>query len=146
MSWSTIASDEVLEQFTPGETAVLEKIQGANDSLPKILARVVRAARGCIAAGGNPLDTASDTIPDQLRSDVIALARWQWLISFPALKSMQTKERNDAATAAQSRLDKIADGSPKVELPPNATTAASPTQRPSFGTRTRNFTSAAQEG
>jgi len=152
MPWSAIQVAEVLEEFTPAEAATLQNIQQSDTSLPGILRRVVRAARGSISAGGNPLDTTAETIPDQIRDDVVALARWKWLTGFPALKSMQTKGRADAAAAAQTRLDNIASGDIKVELPPSATSASAPTQRPSFGTRgnppvpSRDFTPENQDG
>jgi len=86
--WSSIASAEVLAQFTPAERAVLNNIQAINPTatttMDGILASAVATARGCIAAGGNPLDLAG-TIPDQIRQDVISIARWRWLTSFPHL-------------------------------------------------------------
>ena len=150
MPWSTITVDEVLEQLTPAEEATLQNIQGSTDSLPNLLARTVRAARGSIAAGGNPLGTA-DTIPDQVRNDVIVITRWNWLTSFPALKSMQTEGRKTAASDAQTRLDNIANSKTKVEMPPNADATTVPTQKPKFGTRgadqpARQFTSETMSG
>jgi hypothetical protein len=150
MPWSTITVDEVLEQFTPGEQAVLQNIQGASDTLDKILFRTVRAARGSIAAGGNALGD-TDTIPDQVRNDVISLARWTWLTSFPALKSMQTDGRKVAASDAQTRLDNIANGKAKVEVPVSGDVSTVPTQKPKFGTRGvdqagRDFNRTTQDG
>ena len=150
MPWSTIATNEVLEEFTPAEQAQLQNIQGSTGSLAKILARTVGAARGSIAAGGNPL-AAANTIPDQVRSAVITITRWQWVISLPQLKNIQTKERGDAAAAAQAMLDRIAAGTVKVEIPPNADATTVPTQKPSFPQRgytapVRNFTDTTQDG
>ena len=150
MSWSAITADEILEQLTPVETATLNNIQSATDQLDKILGRTVRAARGSIAAGGNPLGS-DGTIPDQVRNDVIALARWTWLCSFPALKSMQTDGRKAAATDAQARLDAIANGKTKVELPSSGDVSTVPTQRAKFGTRgvdqpARKFNDTTQDG
>lgn len=133
MSWSTLATSEILEQFTPAEQATLQAIQGADTNLPAIAGRAVRAARGTIAAGGNPLG-AADTIPDQVRDDVIAIARWTWLTSFPALKAFQTKDRKDAHDNGRTRLDAIAAGRVRVERPENGDDATVPTQRPMFGT------------
>lgn len=149
MPWDTLSDADVLAQFTPVEQATLMQIQ-ANEQLPAVLANVIRSTRGSVAAGGNPLGPPN-TVPDQLRSDVIAIARWQWLTSFPALKSMQTEGRKAAAASAQERLDKVAAGTIKVEIPPNADATTVPTQRPSFPQRgltapDRNFTDTTQDG
>lgn len=120
MAWSTIAADEVLQEFTPQEKAALETIQGASTQLAAILARVVNSARGNILAGGNVLDATASTIPDQLRTEIIALARWKWLTSFPQLKSLQTDARKQAADDAQALLQLIASRKPerpRVEQP-----------------------------
>ena len=106
-TWSTIQATEVLEEFTPAETATLNNIQGAATNLAGILNRVVAAVRGSIQAGGNPLGDAA-TIPDQLRGEVVALARWKWLASFPQLKSLQTPARKEAADKADDLLKLIA--------------------------------------
>jgi hypothetical protein len=137
MSWSIIQSSEVLAQFTPAEQAVLNNMQAINltatTAVDGILAGAVATARGCIAAGGNPLDLAG-TIPDQIRQDVISIARWRWLTSFPQLKALQTKDRAEAAKDGQARLDNIAAGKIKVETAANGGDASTiPTQSPAFG-------------
>lgn len=125
MSWSTIAATEVLQEFTPQEQAALNAIQGASTQLAAILARAVNAARGHIIAGGNA--TGPDgTIPDQVRSDVIAIARWQWLISFPQLKALQTDARKAANDEAQKTLKEINRKEIKVEIPATPSGDAGP--------------------
>ena len=114
MPWNTIDADAVLAEFTPAERATLENIQGATDNLGSILTNVVAVARGSIRAGGYAVD-ADGTIPDQLRSDVIALARWKWLISFPQMKAMQTEARKAAAELAQKHLDDCANQKYNIE-------------------------------
>lgn len=125
MAWNLIAEADVLNEFTPIEQATLQGIQ-ASDSLTGILSNVVNAARGNIVAGGNQLGP-DGTVPDQLRSEIIAIARWKWLISFPVLKSMQTSVRKDAAKDAQDLLNLVASQSPsrpRVELPDAGTAVA----------------------
>lgn len=146
MSWSPITPAEVLEEFTPLETATLNSIQGAADNLTGILARVVSAARGAIRAGGNSVSNTPGAIPDQVRGDVVSLARWRWLVSFPQLKSMQTDARKNAAESAQQRLDAIADGKPKVEAPLDPDSGTSLVQRPSVTAPSRKFRDFSQEG
>lgn len=123
MSWNPIAIQDVLDEFTPQEQAALQNIQGSSLVFARILAKAVGSARGKIAAGGNQLDE-DGTIPDQMRSEVIDITRWRWLISFPTLKALQTKERKDAYDEAMSALREISkkNSDIKVELP-NAATA-----------------------
>ena len=125
MSWNTIAEADVLNEFTPVEQVTLAGLQ-ASDSLPGILTNVVNAARGNIVAGGNQLGPAG-TIPDQLRSEVIAIARWKWLMAFPQIKSMQTEGRKNAAKEAQDLLNLVASNKadrPRVEIPDTGTAIA----------------------
>jgi hypothetical protein len=124
MPWSTISESDVLSEFNSKEQAQLVSIQGAVDNLPAILGRVVNATRSSILAGGGQLDAAG-TIPDQLRSDVISIARWKWLISLPQVnETLQSKNRKDAHDAAQKRLDDVAAAKLKVEPPSAATVVA----------------------
>lgn len=119
MSWSIIAESEVLEEFNSKENALINNIQSATDNLAPILQRVVNAARGAIVAGGGPLDQPG-TIPDQLRPDVIAIARWKWLVALPNVnETLQSKNRKDAHDDAMKRLDEVAAGKIKIELPGN---------------------------
>lgn len=114
--WNTISAAEVLEEFTPQEKATLENIQGATNSLGKIVARAINKVRGDCIRGGNRIGP-NGTVPDSLAPDVIAWARWKWLISIPAAKSMQTSERKDAYNDAKQAFLDVAKGEPKVELP-----------------------------
>ena len=107
MSWKTITAEDVLGEFTPQEQAALQGIQGANEPLPGLLARVINAARGAIRAGGYALGDEG-TVPDQLESDVVAIARWRWLIAFSQLQRFQTPERRAAHDLGQARLDAVA--------------------------------------
>lgn len=125
MPWNPITDADVLAEFTTVEQNVLKSISGGANQLPGILTSVLNAARGAIIAGGNQVGPVG-TIADQVREDVIALARWKWLTSYAALKSMQTEARKQAATDAQERLDKISTGKPKIELPTVAVATLAP--------------------
>jgi len=128
MAWNEIKTDDVLNEFTPAEKAMLNNIQGNDGQLASILAKVIGKVRGSIKAGGNQLDFTTDqTIPDQLADETIAIARWRWLSSFPALKAFKTDERkkaNDDALALLERISSQASDRPRVELP--AVTDATP--------------------
>jgi len=116
MSWNTIATTDVLDELSPQETAAFNAIQGASTTQDNILTRVVNSARGSLKAGGNQLDVPG-TIPDQLRNDVIDITLWRWLKKFPALKNLQTRERKDSYDDAMTRLQDVAVGKFKIELP-----------------------------
>ncbi|MEI7730179.1 MAG: hypothetical protein WCO56_11445 [Verrucomicrobiota bacterium] len=117
MAWATISADEVLSEFTPQEKTILDGIQaGTASSLAGILTRAINEVRGAIAAGNYPVG-ASATVPDGLASDVIAIARWRFLIAFPALKNLQTEARKQAFTDAQAKLKAISKQEFAVESP-----------------------------
>lgn len=135
--WSEITTDDVLNEFTPAEQAVLNSIQGGTGNLAKVLTKVIGKVRSSIKAGGNQVDQSSETsIPDQLADETISIARWRWLSSFPALKSFKTDERKKANDDALSLLERISSQSndrPRVELPPTPDTTTAPSTMPSVG-------------
>lgn len=144
--WNTPTTDDVLEEFTPQESAALNSLQGGNKQLVGILEKTIASARGSINAGGNDLDV-DGTIPDQVIPHVIAIARWRWLASFSALKSLQTDVRRDAYRDGLKALDKIAEGHPKVEAPANPQpSVASLVTLPSVGKRPHQFTRHSEDG
>ena len=150
MPWSTISTDDVLAEFTPVETTTLQGIQGAADALPGILDKVVKAARSQINAGGNQLDNTGLTVPDALVEQVIALARWRWLSSFPGLKFCKTPERKEAHDSAVALLKEISSQQPdrpRTELPALVDTAPVPLIRPVSGrVKLREFRKSEQDG
>jgi hypothetical protein len=125
--WSAITESDVLDELNPKESEVMNEQQGATDKLPAILARVVNMVRGFIIAGGGRVDQPG-TIPDQLREDVIAVARWRWLIALPASddKALQSDARKAAHDDAMKRFDKVSTGDVKVELPAAPLATAAP--------------------
>ncbi len=114
MSWIAITDAEVLDEITPAENATLRNIQGAVDKLPRILQRVIAKFRGAIQAGGQTLGDAG-TLPDSIVDDVVAYARWRFLNSIGAAKSMQTEERKAAYEEAISVLEQLRKGELTVE-------------------------------
>lgn len=127
MSWSTITTTpatEVLQEFTPDELSLLNTISGATTNLSSILVRVVAEARGAIRAGGYELGSAG-TLPDQVRNQVIDLARWRWLVAFPQLKPLQTDARKAAAEKAEELFRLISTQKVNIESPTAAAAAAS---------------------
>ena len=103
--WTTLTSDSVIEEFTGTEQQMLIAAQ-AGDKLPNIIGRTIEEVRGSISGGGYALG-ADGTIPSGLMSDAIAIARWRWLVAFPSLAKMQTKERQSTFTSALDKLKQI---------------------------------------
>jgi hypothetical protein len=108
MPWSAPAEDDILSEFTPEETTILQTLQGATDRLPAILARVVAEIRDAIRSGGYALAADATLLPASLHGDAVSLARWRWLASLPALPTLQTAPRAALAAAAQGKLEQIA--------------------------------------
>ena len=113
MDWITPSTDDVLSELMPQEQATLASIQGATDRLSQILPRIIAEVRGHIAAGNYELGP-DGTIPDALQEAAIALARWRWLVGFPQLAKLQTKEREQAYKDADEHIDRIAKGKHQV--------------------------------
>lgn len=123
MPWSPITTAEVLQEFTPAEQAALEAIQASTSVLAAILDRTIAATRGNVRAGNYLLDDDATAVPDQLRSEVIAITRWRWLISLPAADGLQTEARKSAYEEALRKLDKVAAQEFNIE-PPTTEAAA----------------------
>jgi hypothetical protein len=116
-TWSAPDAEAVLAQFTPAESALLQKLQGDTDTLPLLFAAVVAEVRDYIRSGNYELDPAEGSLPAGLHNDAVILARWRYLISAPKFKALQTDERKVAAERVDKKLDRIAMGKFKVEPP-----------------------------
>ena len=136
MAWTTIAASDVLNELTPIEQTALQSIQGGSTNLPAILTKVVKQARSQINAGGNQLDQTGLTVPDSLVEDLISIARWRWILSFPALKFLATSQREKNNDLAETRLRTIATQQPdreRTELPTVEDTTPVPIAQPNMG-------------
>lgn len=153
MDWQTFTDADVLKEFTPAEQATLNNIQGATHALPDICTEVIAEFRQAISDAGTDITAADDeTIPAGFKAKAAALARWRWLIAIPQAKNMQTVERKEAATAAETLINDIATGKRPVAAPDSDVGGNA---RPSFGTRggsantdplNREFTPEKQDG
>ena len=117
MAWNTVATDDVLAEFS---TAEQNSLTGASGALDVILGNVVNTVRGQILAGGGMLSANAQTIPDQLRDAVIAIARWRFLSSVPLLQDFKTDDRRSLYNEAIETLRGVMSGSVKVEVPTDA--------------------------
>src|ERR1017187_501406 len=108
MPWRAIAATDVLVEFSAAEQTKFNTVQGGSTQLAAILANVAAAFIGAMTAAAYPVNP-DGSVPDQLREDIIALARWRWLISLPTVsEALQSKERKAAADSAEKNLALIA--------------------------------------
>jgi predicted NBD/HSP70 family sugar kinase len=126
MSWTAITSAEVLQEWNTKEPLAIKAQQAAADNLPAILARVVNKVRDSVLAGGGRVDQAG-TIPDQLREEVIAIARWNLLLSLPEVSEpLLGKARRSAYDDAMKRIDLVSKGEIKIAVPANPLSVSAP--------------------
>lgn len=115
MAWAAVTAAEfVLEGFNASERAKITAISANDDGLPTLLTAAVAEWRGACEAAGVTLGAAG-TVPAIARRHLIALVRWQLLLKFPQLTSLQTEERKLAAERAEEVLEKIATGKLPVD-------------------------------
>src|SRR5580693_5129577 len=106
MSWNTLATTDITAEILPDEVTMLNTIQGSSSILATILA----------------------TVPDQIRSDAIALVRWKWFCSLPKT-DLQSEFRRAQYDEAVKRLEKIREGREKVEIPTQPQNVTGPSFR-----------------
>jgi hypothetical protein len=103
-----------MAEFTPTELAAFTQLLGGQPldnttKLAVIVVNVTAEVRGSIIAGGYDVDsTSNNTIPAGLLNDLIAIARWRFLVSAPNFKAFQTEERKGLYTDALAKLTLIA--------------------------------------
>jgi phage gp36-like protein len=144
MSWQTLSDLEVLAELTPAEKRSIDTLLGG-DSLGPIVANTVSLVRGYIVAGGYTIGQ-DGTLPEGLKSDAIAIARWRLLVALPQNAGLQTESRKAAYTEAMDKLKLVAAGKFGVEVPENAATTIADSTGPSFDTPTRTWTKEEQDG
>jgi hypothetical protein len=127
MPWNALATTDITAEILPDEVAMINAIQGGSGMLDTVLASVTAEIQAQILVGGNQIGQTG-TVPDQIRSDAIALVRWKWFCSLPAT-SLQSDFRKAQYEAAQERLEKIRTGKEKVEIPANPQAVTGPSFR-----------------
>ncbi len=124
MSWIELTEEKFLEQITGAEanairTAALGTGQG--EPLTATLAKVVQQVRGYIAANINNTLGAGDTIPQELESAAVAIARYTALNRLP-IKTLLTETRITEYKDALTLLRDTAAGKFVVEKPATKST------------------------
>ena len=98
-----------------------------NSILSAILSTVTAEIQAGILVGGNQIGQPG-TVPDQIRSDAIALARWKWFCSLPKT-DLQSDFRRAQYDEAVKRMEKIRAGQEKVEFPAQPQNVTGPSFR-----------------
>lgn len=110
MPWITVTEDHLLEALAALEVASLRDLQrapGQADPVPEILTRTCAEVQGYVGtryAVGQP-----GTVPDQLLSSTIAIARWRLLGRLP-VKTLATDNRRKEYEDAIAQLRDVAAG------------------------------------
>lgn len=110
MPWITLTEAHILESLAALELSSLRTLQlatGQADPLPAALARAVSEIQGYV--GTRYLVGQPGTVPEQLLSSAIAIARWRILGRLP-LKLMATENRRLEYTDAIAQLKDVANG------------------------------------
>jgi hypothetical protein len=127
MSWNTLATTDITAEILPDEVTMLNTIQGGSSILATILSTVTAEILAGILVGGNQIGQAG-TVPDQIRSDAIALVRWKWFCSLPKT-DLQSDFRRAQYDEAVKRMEKIRQGREKVEIPASPQNVTGPSFR-----------------
>jgi hypothetical protein len=127
MPWNTLATTDITAEILPDEVTMLNTIQGSSAILSTILSSVTAEILAGILVGGNQIGQPG-TVPDQIRSDAIALVRWKWFCSLPKT-DLQSDFRRGQYEEAVKRMEKIRAGKEKVEIPAQPQNATGPSFR-----------------
>lgn len=142
MSWITITEADLGERLAAAElTALQTAATGTHgNTVPDMLASVIAEVRGRVAANKANRLGASGTIPEELRSAALAIARWRALNRLPGVKMLQDDARRLEYTDAVAMLASVADGKFAIEQPAEpADIDVSETPAPDVGDERTDF-------
>jgi phage gp36-like protein len=122
MSWITLTPEAVKSQLSAVEIAALANYlaPGQSDPTPDLVARTASEVRGYVAAHYGTQVGVSGTIPEELESAAVSLARWRLLGRLATGKVAQVlmtdARRKDYEDAVQQLRD-VAAGKFAVSVP-----------------------------
>lgn len=122
MAWITLSESDLGERLAAAElTALQSAATGTHgNTVPDVMTSVVAEVRGRVAANKQNLLGAAGTIPEELRSAALAIARWRALSRLPGVRSLQDDARRQEYTDALALLAAVARGEFAVEQPDEA--------------------------
>lgn len=119
MSWIALTSAHIAGSLTQAELDALRTVQvspGQADPLSEAIARTCTEVNGYVAAqAGHPVGQAG-TIPEELLSSAIAIARWRLLTRLPNTR-LATESRRLEYTDALAQLKDVAKGDFAISFP-----------------------------
>jgi hypothetical protein len=127
MAWNTLTTADITAEILPDEVNALNTVQGSAAILTALLSTVTAEVQAQILVGGNQIGPAG-TVPDQIRSDAIALVRWKWFCSLPKT-DLQSDFRQAQYEEAIKRMKEIREGREKVEIPAQTQGVSGPSFR-----------------
>jgi phage gp36-like protein len=119
MSWNTLTEAKFLEHLTGAEVTAIKTAALATaqtEPLTAMLAKVVQEVRGYIAAHEQNVLGEGVTIPDELESAALAIARYRALNRLP-IRSLLTETRITEYKDALRLLEHVAAGKFAIEQP-----------------------------
>jgi hypothetical protein len=113
MGWNAITEQDVIPDGW-AEKQIIDDLN-VGDALGGVIENVIGEVRGYVMAGNYPLGP-DGTIPDALRSDAIAIARWRFFLTIPKNEQLQSSERKDDFNRAMEKLKLVAQQKFAVEV------------------------------
>lgn len=117
MPWITLTVAHVSESLAGPELTALSTLQlaaGQTDPLPEVIERTCAEVQGYV--GTRYQVGAAGTIPEQLLSSAIAVARWRLLGRLP-VKVFATESRRQEYLDAVRQLEAVATGKFALSVP-----------------------------
>jgi phage gp36-like protein len=121
-AWNVVTVDNVLEEFNSQERTAYDASKGSDD-FQAILDRVIKKARGAVIAAGKTAGPVG-TVPSSLEGEVIAIARWRFLLALPSAEGLLSDGRKDAHKEGLKTLKEVSKGEQPVEVPDAGTASA----------------------
>ncbi len=121
MAWTTLTADELNEYLASAQLRALRTRALAatqDDPLPQMIEEVILHVRNVITSAGLPVEAASGTFPEALKSAVAFLTLELAQTRLPGLSL--TTEQKTLISAARGTLNKILARSLAVEAPATA--------------------------
>jgi phage gp36-like protein len=119
MSWIALTPAHLAESLTQAELDALRTVQvapGQADPLPEAIARTCTQVNGYVAAAaGHPVGQAG-TIPEELLTTAISIARWRVLGRLPSAR-LATEVRRKEYEDAIAELRDVATGKFAISFP-----------------------------
>jgi hypothetical protein len=146
--WITLQPDDLASRLSEAEYNALQSAATGiyGNTVPTVLADVVKEVRGRVAACARNTLGPEGTIPDELKAAALALARWRCLSRLPGMRALQDEARRAEYNDALALLADVARCSFAIVAPESPLPADLGGTLPSIGTKPLSFTRDQQSG